>query len=92
MNRLVAWFVGNPVTVNLITLFVLVAGVFGATGLRREIFPALQLSRVDVTVLYPGAGPSEVEEGVLTRLEAAVADVSAASRIRSSTCRYRAGR
>jgi multidrug efflux pump subunit AcrB len=47
------------------------------------VFPALQLSRVDVTVVYPGAGPSEVEEGVLTRLEEAVADVSAASRIRS---------
>ncbi len=83
MRSLVAWFVRNPVAVNLITAFVLVAGVLGVTRMRREVYPAVPLREVRVQVAYPGAGPSDVEQAVLTRVEQAIYDVPEISKLRS---------
>ncbi len=44
--------------------------------LTKETFPRIQTNQVQVTVPYPGASPSEVEEGICNRLEDATDGIS----------------
>ncbi len=83
MRSLVSWFVHNPVAVNLITAFVFVAGVLGVMRMRREVYPSIPLREVRVQVLYPGAGPADVEQAILTRVEQAIYDIPEISKLRS---------
>ncbi len=84
MKRLIAWSVHNPVAVNLITAFVLVAGVLGVLRMRREVYPAVPLHEVRIHVIYPGAGPADVEQSVVTRIEQAIFDIPEIDKLRSS--------
>ncbi len=42
---------------------------------QKEVFPQFQLDVVDVSVVYPGAAPEEVEQGVLLPIEEAIRGV-----------------
>lgn len=76
MSRLLAWFARNTVAANLLMLMILLAGFVAiAFGVRREMFPLVSLDMVTVRVPYPGATPVEVEEGILLRVEEAIADL-----------------
>jgi multidrug efflux pump subunit AcrB len=73
---MLAWFARNRVAANLLMLMILLAGFLAiAFGVRREMFPLVSLDVVVVRVPYPGATPVEVEEGILLRVEEAIADL-----------------
>ncbi|MBW1988734.1 MAG: efflux RND transporter permease subunit [Deltaproteobacteria bacterium] len=76
MRSAVAWFAENHVAANILMLFILVAGVAMALQAKVETFPETELDRITVSVAYPGASPSEVEEGILRPLEEAVAGLA----------------
>ncbi|MCG8615801.1 MAG: efflux RND transporter permease subunit, partial [Desulfobacterales bacterium] len=69
MKALGTWSVEHRVTVNLIMVFLIVAGWFTAINMRREMFPQFSLDMIDITVPYPGASPEEVEEGICIKIE-----------------------
>ncbi len=54
-------------------LVVTVMGVFSLRNIPSEILPSISTGAVAVSVAYPGASASEVEQAICTRLEAAVA-------------------
>ncbi|MBS3808924.1 MAG: efflux RND transporter permease subunit [Desulfobacterales bacterium] len=83
MRSVVAWFAENHVAANLLMIFILVAGIVIGTGIKLEIFPETELDKIRVTVAYPGASPSEVEEGVIRRIEENVAGIEGIKRIDS---------
>jgi multidrug efflux pump subunit AcrB len=83
MKTVIAWFAENHVAANLLMLFILVAGLVTGVGIKLEIFPETELDRVSITVAYPGASPSEVEEGVVRRIEENVAGLEGIRRIDS---------
>lgn len=74
--RTVKWFINNPVSVNLLIAFLVIAGLISLFEIRREIFPAFSLDRVLVTVVFPGASPQEVEEGICIKVEEAITGLS----------------
>ena len=61
MYKLGKWSIKNNVTVNLIMVFIIMAGLFTVMNMRREMFPQFSLDMIVVTVPYPGASPEEVE-------------------------------
>lgn len=75
MNGALAWFARNRVAANLLMVMFFWAGVLSVVGVRKEMFPAVTLDVVSVQVPYPGATPQEVEEGILIRIEEAIADL-----------------
>ncbi|MFW5874638.1 MAG: efflux RND transporter permease subunit [bacterium] len=83
MKSVIAWFAENHVAANLLMLIILVAGTVIALGIKLEIFPETELDKVRITVAYPGASPSEVEEGIVRRIEENVAGVEGIERIDS---------
>ncbi|RMH60320.1 MAG: efflux RND transporter permease subunit [Calditrichaeota bacterium] len=75
MNKLIAWFARNSVAANLLMFIVIAGGLLTIGSLKYEVFPEATLDMVRVTVLYPGAAPEEVEEGVCQRIEEAIQDI-----------------
>ena len=53
----------RPVFTVMVTLALLVFGVLGFTRLGTDLFPDVSFPLVTVTIIYPGAGPREVERG-----------------------------
>ncbi|MEM7310687.1 MAG: efflux RND transporter permease subunit [Planctomycetota bacterium] len=80
---LLAWFANNHVAANLLMVLFLVAGASLALSVRVEVFPEIDPRTVTVTVPYPGATPSEVEEGISRRVEEALTGIEGIQRVRS---------
>lgn len=69
---LIAYFAKNPVAGNLLMVILLVGGLLSAIGLTAQVFPTIDPGTVSISVAYPGATPTEVEEGITRRVEEAV--------------------
>lgn len=63
---------GNSVAANLIMLVCLVGGLIMGLQLKQEVFPDFDMDQINVTVSYPGAGPEEVENGIILPIEEAI--------------------
>jgi len=84
MKGAVAWFAENHVAANLLMLFLLIAGIMTAIGIKLEVFPETTLDKIIITTEYPGASPAEVEEGVIRRIEENVSGLTGIERIDST--------
>jgi len=84
MEKLGQWSIKNNVTVNLIVVFIIMAGLFTVMNMRREMFPQFSLDMIVVTVPYPGASPEEVEEGICVKIEERIESIEGIERIVST--------
>ena len=69
MRAIGKWSVEHRVSVNLIMIFLFVAGSYVVYNMKREVFPQFNLDMIDVSVMYPGASPEEAEEGICIKIE-----------------------
>lgn len=72
MRKIVEQFVRFPFYANIIIAVVLIAGFGAMIAMKKSFFPERQSREIYVTVVYPGASPKEMEEGITTRIEEAV--------------------
>ena len=79
-----AWFASNHVAANLLMLLIMVAGLISILTAKLEVFPDLSLDMINIMVPYRGASPADVEEGVLLRIEDAIAGVDGIKRMTST--------
>lgn len=84
MRGIVSWFAENHVAANLLMVFLILAGVVTGLTMKVEIFPETSMDMISITVEYPGASPSEVEEAVITKIEDKVAGLAGIKRIEST--------
>lgn len=61
--------------VNLLTVFVLGAGIVTYFRMHRELFPEFSRQAVQVTTEFPGASPDEVEKLITAKIEEEAADI-----------------
>ncbi|MDU2064008.1 MAG: efflux RND transporter permease subunit [Sporomusaceae bacterium] len=66
----------KPVGISMIVLFFVVLGLFSFYRIGVELLPAINVPYVTVTVNYPGAGTTQVEEDVIKPLENALSSLS----------------
>ncbi len=86
MNGLINWFTRNGVAANLLMVTIIMAGVFSlAYKIPLEVFPDFDIDRITVSMPYRGATPSEVEEGVVIRIEEAIQDLEGIEEIISTS-------
>lgn len=83
-NGILGWFAENHVAANLLMLFIIIAGLLTIFQVNREIFPEYSMDRIVITVPYRGASPSDVEDGVLLRVEEAISAVEGIKRMYST--------
>jgi multidrug efflux pump subunit AcrB len=84
MKSLGKWSINNRVTVNLVMIFIIVAGAITVSNMRRELFPQFALDFINVTVPYPGASPEEIEEGICVKIEEKLKGIEGISRTLSA--------
>ena len=73
---MIRYFTEHPTAGNILMMAIIAIGLFSLTNLNKESFPLLDPSKVQVTMLYPGANPADVEDGICKRLEDATDGIS----------------
>jgi multidrug efflux pump subunit AcrB len=73
---MIRYFTSHPTVGNILMLAIIAIGMFSVRHLNKESFPVLKQSKVQVSVVYPGAGPEDVEEGICNPLEDATDGIS----------------
>ncbi len=84
MTSIVRWFVRNGVAANLLMGLIVVVGATRLFTIKKEVFPEFSSDLVSVSVLYPGAAPEEVEEGVVIRIEERLQGLDGVKKLRST--------
>ena len=80
----IAWMARRSIAANLLMVILIIGGFWVAINIQKEVFPQFQLGIVDVQVGYPGAAPSEVEQGILLPIEESIRGVDGIKEISSS--------
>ncbi len=69
MKGIIAFFINRSLLVNLISIFVIVIGIYAILVINREAFPNVNLDKMIVGVTYPGASPEEIDQLIITPIE-----------------------
>ena len=85
MNRMIAWWADNHVAANLLMIAILMAGFGGYLKMEREMFPTIPFPGMQVTVVWPGASPTDVEEQIVVRIEESLKDLENLDWVRSES-------
>jgi Cation/multidrug efflux pump len=85
MGALIRWFVDNPIAANLLMIAMLLGGYFSVDSVKKETFPTFTGDVINVSMVYPGAGPSEVEQQIVVRIEEAISDLPGIYQITSES-------
>ena len=85
MKNIIRWFILNTVAANLLMVFIIIAGIFTLSRLRMEVFPDITIPIINVSVIYPGASPEDIEESICVKVEEQVQGINGLKRITSSS-------
>ena len=66
---MIRFFASHATAANILMFIILLLGIASLPSINKETFPDIKLNKAQVTVAYPGASASEVEEGICNRLE-----------------------
>jgi multidrug efflux pump subunit AcrB len=62
----------------------IVGGLIMGFSIKQEVFPELELDLIQVTVAYPGAGPEEVEDGIILKIEENLSSLTGIKELKST--------
>ncbi|WP_262493920.1 efflux RND transporter permease subunit [Flavimarina sp. Hel_I_48] len=80
----IGYMARNSIAANLLMVLLIGGGIYTMFTIQKEVFPQFQLDFVDINVVYPGAAPAEVEQGILLPVEEAVRGIQGIKEIIST--------
>jgi len=69
MKSMIQYFIKYSTAGNVLILLILFLGWFGFTSLRSTLIPQIDPGVINISTVYPGASPEEVEQGVILKIE-----------------------
>ena len=69
MKKVISYFIKFPVAVNVMILAFIGFGLVGALSIKSSFFPLTDSRLIRINLIYPGASPAEMEEGVVLKVE-----------------------
>jgi len=72
MRNIISQFVRYPFYGKMIIAVMLIAGGASLWFMKKSFFPQTESKTITVSMVFPGASPKEVEEGITSRMEDAV--------------------
>ena len=84
MKQLIKWFAQNSVPANIILWMFIIGGIISIFTIQVELFPDVSPDLIKIRVVYPGASPQEVEEGVIKPIEEEISGLSGIEKISST--------
>jgi multidrug efflux pump subunit AcrB len=85
MEKMIAFFIRYKVWNNVLLFSVFGFGFLMFTQMKYSFFPEIPPDIVNIQVVYPGAAPEEVEEGVVLKIEEAIDGLEGVERVTSSS-------
>lgn len=85
MKGIIQFFINRPVWGNAFVVMIILFGLFSVFTMKHSFFPELEPKLINVTVFYPGASPSEMEEGVTIKIEQSVKGLDGIEEIKSTS-------
>ena len=95
MKGIIRFFIKEGKVINLVSIAIIIAGLYIFKEGQKEAFPNINLDVVSIQTLYPGASSKEVEVLVTDKIEDALKNIEGAEEITSrsveglSTVTYR---
>ena len=83
MKKIIEFFIKNRVWTNVLMFSVFGFGLIFYSGLKYSFFPEIEPSFITIQVVFPGASPEEVEEGVVLKIEENLEGLEAIERVTS---------
>ncbi|MEQ8471498.1 MAG: efflux RND transporter permease subunit [Marinoscillum sp.] len=71
----IAYMAKNSIIANLLMVILIGGGIWTMYSIQKEVFPEFELDIVEVHVEYPGAAPTEVEQGIILPVEETIRGV-----------------
>ena len=69
MKKIITYFIKYPVAVNVMIWAFVGFGIIGVLNMKSSFFPLVDSQLIRISLAYPGASPSEMEEGVVLKIE-----------------------
>lgn len=85
MNSLIQFFIQRSMLVRLLFLSVFVFGLSQMFNIQKEGFPSVDLNKVTVNTIYPGASAEDVELNVTKNLEDNIREVDGLYEVTSTS-------
>lgn len=75
-SAVIRYFAAHPTAANLLMIMLVLMGLSVLPDIKRETFPEVKAYSVEITTVYPGATPLDVELGICLPLEDALDGIS----------------
>ena len=85
MKKVISYFIKYHVAVNVIIIAFFIFGLVGAKSLKSSFFPLTDSKNILVSIVYPGASPQEVEEGIVLKIEDNLKGLQGVERVTSTS-------
>ena len=85
MRGLVGFFIKQPIWANVFIVVTVMFGLYNIMNMKKSFFPELDPRTVVISVMYPGASPEEMEEGVTIKIEQALRGIDGIDNISSTS-------
>ena len=69
MKKIILYFIKYPVAVNVIIIAFIIFGWLGVKSIKSSFFPLAESQNITINMIYPGASPEEMEEGIVLKVE-----------------------
>ena len=85
MGKVVTYLLDHPLVTNLVSSVIVVAGIAAGLSLNREGYPNVDLDKMTIVTVYPGASPEDVELNVTVKIEDAIKNISGIQKFNSKS-------
>lgn len=80
----ISWMARHGVAPNLLMIALLLGGFLTALSIKKEFLPEFTVDVITVRIVYPGATPTEMEQGVVLPIENELAEMDGIDSITAS--------
>jgi multidrug efflux pump subunit AcrB len=78
-----SWAIDNRTSIFLLTVFILLGGLFSFNNLPKEKFPDIQIPYIFISTIYPGTSPTDMENLVTHHIEKELKALSGVRKVTS---------
>jgi multidrug efflux pump subunit AcrB len=83
MKSIIQYFIKYSTAGNVLILLILFMGMLGFSSLRSTRMPQIDPGVINISSVYPGASPEEVERGIVLKIEQSLQGVSGINKLTS---------
>ena len=85
MKSFFAFFIKRHLLANLLTIIILLIGLFSLYRINRSELPKIDIGKVIISTFYPGASPEDVELNVTNKIEDEIKSINGIKQIVSAS-------